>query len=801
MPNKLFPFRPPHLSGQKQALAFWVLPHAALIVALLVSLPFAEPLSINTNLLDLLPVVPRARGAGVSISAADNAVTGNMSRSVILLAKAEDFERAKAAAAALYEKLASSRYFESITFYVDTAVMSQFSDFLYDYRYALLDTETRSLLEQGNAGLVAQDALARVYSAFTFSSLENLEHDPFLLTERELKRFLASTLLSAGSVSVREEVLCAEHEGAWFVMIRAGLTKAGASFSKKENGVRFIGAAAAACEEQGVRIYVSGVPFHTFESSSSAQKEISIISTVSLALIIALFWWAFRSFAPMCFAALSIVLSIGAALGGAFLFFRELHIITLVFGTALIGIGIDYSLHFFTHVYLGGNNGAETRKRIQRGITMGFVSTELCFILLLFAPFTILKQFSVFSLFGMASSYLSVMYVFPLVVKKPPAGGSTCVSLAGRFQALRVPHPRVNALLLVLMVCAALIIISTGGRFKRLSIQNDIRALYTMSPAMLENERTVSSVLNYGSAPWYYLVAGVSAQSVLETEEQLCALLEQEVAAKRLRSFMATSVFIPSVAVQARNYAASSALPPLAEAQFSALGFSPDAVASFIADFNAKGSHFLSPVSAVPSYLKDIISTLWLGELDGYYYSCVLPLHADADISRFAAIAESVDSVYLVNKIGSVSDALNSLTKTMLWLYLLSYALIALVVKRCYPWRQTLKICLSPLIVILVTMAVLLLTAIPFGFFLGAAFVLVFGLGLDYQFYVIESGKHQHEERDFLAIAFSFITTALSFGTLALSAFVPVHVFGLVVLVGLSAAFVSALLLRGERHA
>jgi predicted exporter len=795
------------MSGQKQALALWLLPHAALIVALLVSLPFAEPLSINTNLLDLLPVVPAqtARGAGVSISAADNAVTGKMSRSVILLAKAEDFEQAKAAAVALYETLASSRYFESITFYIDSAVMGQFSDFLYDYRYALLDTETRTLLEQGNAGIVAQDALASVYSAFTFSSLENLEHDPFLLTERELKRFLASTLLSAGAVSVREEVLCAEHEGAWFVMIRAGLTKAGASFSKKENGVRFITAAAAACEEQhpGATIYVSGVPFHTFESSSSAQKEISIISTVSLALIIALFWWAFRSFAPVCFAALSIVLSIGAALGGAFLFFRELHIITLVFGTALIGIGIDYSIHFFTHVYLGGNNGEETRKRIQRGITMGFVSTELCFILLLFAPFAILKQFSVFSLFGMASSYLSVMYLFPLVVKKPLVDGNTrgIENLAGRFRALRVPHPRVNALLLVLMVCAALIIISTGGRFKRFSIQNDIRALYTMSPAMLENEQTVSSVLNYGAAPWYYLVAGVSEQFVLETEEQLCALLEQEVAAKRLRSFMATSVFIPSVAVQARNYAASSVLPPLAEAQFSALGFSADAASSFIADFNAKGSHFLSPVSAVPSYLNDIISTLWLGELDGYYYSCVFPLHADADISRFAAIAERFDSVYLVNKVGSVSDALNSLTKTMLWLYLLSYALIALVVKRYYPWRQTLKICLSPLIVILVTMSVLLLTGIPFGFFPGAAFVLVFGLGLDYQFYVIESGKHQHEERDFLAIAFSFITTALSFGTLALSAFVPVHVFGLVVLVGLSAAFVSALLLRGEGHA
>ena len=46
-----------------------------------------------------------------------------------------------------------------------------------------------------------------------------------------------------------------------------------------------------------------------------------------------------------------------------------------------------------------------------------------------------------------------------------------------------------------------------------------------------------------------------------------------------------------------------------------------------------------------------------------------------------------------------------------------------------------------------------------------------------------------------VAVALSFITTALSFGALALSSFFPVQVFGLTVFAGITTAFVCAPLL------
>ena len=83
------------------------------------------------------------------------------------------------------------------------------------------------------------------------------------------------------------------------------------------------------------------------------------------------------------------------------------------------------------------------------------------------------------------------------------------------------------------------------------------------------------------------------------------------------------------------------------------------------------------------------------------------------------------------------------------------------------------------------------------GFFSSAALILVFGLGLDYVFYMV--ARKKGDLLTLTAVVLSFLTTILSFGALALSSFVPVHIFGLTVLSGLSVAFISAMLLEGRK--
>jgi predicted exporter len=196
------------------------------------------------------------------------------------------------------------------------------------------------------------------------------------------------------------------------------------------------------------------------------------------------------------------------------------------------------------------------------------------------------------------------------------------------------------------------------------------------------------------------------------------------------------------------------------------------------------------------------VSNLWIGEAGGNYYSCVLPFHP-GDEAAFKTIAEELSFAHFINKAHDISRDLDTLTRTMVFFFLAAYLVVSVLVFFVYPWRDSLGICAIPLFLILSVLAVLAANKIPAGFFSAAAIVLVFGLGMDYVFYMIGgrmTGKKRKEDSRLasFAVALSFLTTLLSFGALAASSFVPVHIFGLTVSAGLAAAFISAMLLTGR---
>jgi predicted exporter len=772
--------------------------HLGIALALFLSLFLGGPVGLNTDLFDLLPGSASLKSA----AAADKVLGARTGRGVYILVGSADFGEARDAARRLYQDLADSPVFENIAFYVDDTLLTQFFAYLHRYRYVLLDRETRELLESGGARVVAEEALAAAFGAFTLTSLDTIDRDPFLLADRGLKKFLASALLSSGGLSLRDEVLAARSGDTWYVLIRGSLSAQGVSLTNAESGVERIYAAAAAIRRQSpaVEFVYSGVPFHSYASSSGAQREISRISAVTSLIILIVFALVFRSFLPLAITLSFIGVSILTATGAVLLFFREIHLLTFVFGTTLIGMGVDYSVHYFIH--RKGNPALETpsliRSHIRRSITMSLVSSEICFALLLFAPFTILRQFAVFSITGLFSSFLSVFCLCPLL-KNPPREKRFI------FRFFRVPaimrSPRFKGALLggISLMALTVLFINRGG----LRMENNIGGLYTMPAYLAESEKTAASVLNYGSAPWYFIVSGESPEEVLEHEEILTAALAGEIAGGNLSSYISTSLFIPSVKTQRQNYAASAALLPWAERQFEYLGFPPERAIDFREDFERARDQFVFPGGDLFPYLADLIANLWIGPVNGQYYSCVLPRHIKNE-DPLRAVAAELDFVFLVNKVEDIGRELDALTRTMLLLFTAAFVVIAGVIRFFYSLRNTVRICLAAVLVVLVTLGFFALADIPLSFFSVTGLILVFGLGLDYMFYLGEAHTspggpgRPGKPLTVLAVFLSFATTALSFGALSLSSFMPVHIFGVTVFIGLSAAFISAMLLNND---
>ena len=790
--------------SQKKLFAAWIFYHAAVLIFFLVSIIiFRGKIGIDSDLFNLVP----KSISMASVKKADEKMMSVTSQNVFILVANEDFSEAKKVAQKVYEELKNSKNFETVSLYNDVSAMGEITDFLYKYRSYLIDEKTADVIlasEQG-AKDFALEALSKAYGGFTMLPLDNIDTDPFLLTEYNLQNYLSSLQNAGTAMSVKDGVLASKFEDKWYVMIRGILSSRGAKLASKDNAITEIYRVCENNNNDSTSFIYSGTPFHSHESSTSASREISVIATISMLAVIILLIFIFRSVRPLVFSVASILISLGVAVLMTLSVFHKMHVITLVFGTSLIGSCIDYSLHFFTH--WAGNtelkSSTEIRNHIFSGLLMAIISTGICFAILLFAPFTILKQMSLFCLAGLVSSFLTTISIYPYI-RLPEKRGN--IRFTKHFSGIvsKVEQKWVGrAVIIVLFVFSILSILICH---KNVKIKNNLLTLYDMKGRLLQDEIIASRVIQYTPGGWY-IVSGETEDEALKNEEKLRAEFEKMTEGKI--GYISTSSFIPSKEIQKKSREAYKKLMESAPEQLQALGFDDvenfDALMKLINDYEITKNNFVSFENGnVPDFIESAISSAWLGKVDGKYFTVLLPTRV-TDYTNYRSLAENNDNVYFISKSQDISKDLDSLTSMILKFFVVAYVLMFIMLKFFYSWKQAFKIISVPLLIILVVVAVFALCKINMEFFSVTGLILVFGLGLDYIIYMMENEKKEKGNQSSVqsqsleqktlepfATMVSFVTTIISFGALALSSFKPVHLIGLSIFIGLATAYVSS---------
>lgn len=756
------------MNTKRTGIFVWILFHVCILAIALCAVIRTGSISIDT---DLFSVIPDS-GMDPAVTQADKYLTTNSGRMATVLAEADDFAVAREAAFALRDALSGRDDFESLTLGIDGNLFMQITEFAKENKFLLLPQEDCALLEQSDgAEIFARRALANAYSGFSLTGGSDMDTDPFFLADSAITSFAQNIMRAGTSMAMHDDVLAAQYEGKWYVLLRAVLSVEGSALADDESGAARIFNEAARIESKmpGVHFYYSGVAFHSHEASTKASFEVTLISAIAMMLVSALLLFVFRDVRPILCTVGAIIVSCFTACCATVGVFGNIHFLTFVFGTTLIGTCVDYSIHYFVHGAVG------------RGMRLSLLSTLMCYIMLLLAPFTLLKQVAVFSISGLLSSYCSVQFLY------------TCIRK--RFDT-RIAIPQVHNETYkrqrrkILLALFALALICTAINYRKVGIHNDINNLYTMSDRMKRSEALCAKVINHGAAGWYFIIEGATQEEVAEHEAQFMAALKSS-------SDLATvsvGQYVPTVSQQKKSYHAAQALLPLAEQQFENLGFLPEEIPSlteqYAADCNAE-PEYISMGNNIPDEIASLCSSLWIGRIDGKWYTAVLPLHttnADTVVDQYRALAAQYDFVHFISRVGDTSAALNRLSRLIFMLFGIAIVVIFFVLLFFYPCRTVIKICFVPLFVTATIIAVYAIIGQALEFFGVIGMILVFGLGLDYVIYVTESAERQTS----VAVALSFATTLLSFGALMFSTFVPVHIFGLTVSIGLLAAFICS---------
>ena len=135
--------------------------------------------------------------------------------------------------------------------------------------------------------------------------------------------------------------------------------------------------------DNDVKIYLTGTPIHSYYASSKSIKEINIICIISTIFVGGLILWYFHSLKILIPILLSLALGMGMGFCVSSIVFKSIHILTFVFSTTLIGICVDYSLHYLME--------SDIRK-ILKSLSISLLST-VCAICIL--AFTLIRCITV----------------------------------------------------------------------------------------------------------------------------------------------------------------------------------------------------------------------------------------------------------------------------------------------------------------------------------------------------------------------------------------------------------------------
>ena len=793
-------FNGKHLNA-KTGVILWVVIHAVLIV-----LGVSVPWKMDSDLYSILPDSDEIK----NVSAAEKTLSARTVRNITVLVGHENFEVARGAAVALDSAFKDDASFEETRLFVNEKSMDETRDFFFNHRYTLQGREIREILANGDFETLKNRALQKIYGSFSMANLNRLDEDPFLLGDAAFENFVQHSPMSLSRFSIRDSVFYAVDSGVTYVMWNARLSKNVPSMASDGHAISHLNRVLDSLKQAkpGLVVAKSGVPFHSYESSDRAMSEIAWISGVSVVLILLLLLYVFRSPLPIVATLSTIAIAVFTALTFTWYLFGNIHVFTLVFGTSIIGVSIDYAVHFFVHWKTGVRN---VRSSIIKGLLLGFLTTELSYIALTFAEFSLLRQMAVFSIVGLLSAFLTITLLFHAVFENAMASGEGIVAKSVPAN-LPTQFPKVflNAYAKFpkwgIRLMFALFILALLPGLILLHIHTDIGNFYTMNEEIKASEALTSKLNNLGVAPTYFIVEGKAEYEVLENEEQLTQRLANAEKEGLVKAYLATSNVIPPEKYRIEQYVTfwklffgkwsllnkffenkSVLIKPNVRDYLTEIGVENDSafVASLDLSNNITMIRSLENYS-LPQTLHSILQMLWIGNLGDKYYSAVLPLHV-SDKFDAQKIAEGLPGVHVVNKMRNINGALTRISHVSLLLVGCAYVVVFLILVIVYKFKDAVRIIRAPVLASLFAASVFGYAGIEFNFFAIVGVILTLGIGIDYALFFKESGRQNLTTT--LAIMLSATTTIISFGSLACSAFVPVHTFGLAVLLGISCCF------------
>jgi len=730
------------------------------------------PLSAN-----LMELVPGTNPDALELRA-EQRMQEPLNREMLVLVGHADRQQAVAMAQTLGEQWQASGLFEKVQWNLQADLPALRTQLLQG-RLAMLSADDRQLLSEHPDAFIQQRVQA-LFDPFNGFTLVPSQDDWLGLTGR-----IQNSQPKHGTVQldIGSGALVADADGKRWVLLRARTTGNAFDMNLPLKVADLLQHSREQAAKSDVQLLAASGLLYAANGQQQATREMTWVGGGATLGILLLLLLAFRRWRVLlAFVPVLVGMLFGAVACVAL--FGHMHVMTLVLGSSLIGVAVDYPLHYLSKSWsLKPWRSWPALRLTLSGLTLSLITSAIGYLALAWTPFPALTQIAVFSAAGLLGAYLSAVCLLPALmnnVELQPAQWP--LRLAERLVQLRenlLEHVRTPVLL-------ALLIAFCAGGLVQLQSKNDIRQWVGAPQRLTDEAQTIARITGYQPTSQFFLVRGANQQQLLERQAALSERLQQLVNLDKLQGYLALDQLLSPPSQQQQVREALSKLPqywqPLLE-----LGVPLAALQTELQQLQNLPAEDIDAALAGP--LGEPYRTLWLGPTaDGVAAMTSLQGLNNPSLLRVQAL--DLPGVMLVDRLGELNNVFAATQISAAELKLASCVLIVLVLIVPFGFGGALRIVALPLLAALCSLASLGWLGQPLTLFSLFGLLLVTAISVDYAILMRE--QVGGAAVSLLGTLLAALTTWLSFGLLAVSSTPAVSNFGLAVSLGLAFSFILA---------
>lgn len=619
---------------------------------------------------------------------------------------------------------------------------------------------------QAEGRAVAQESEAALYNPAAPVTAALLRQDPFFLTMR-----LGACLAPRPG-----------NDGSDGVILSGRLTRSAFRTDVQKQVITAFEAWKVAMAPKGVTVARGGGVFHAADGARTAERDMSLVGLVSAIGIVLLLVGVFRRVAAIPYALLVVFAGATGSLAASFALFGSIHVLTLVFGFAFVGITSDYAIYYLaTGPLTGWAPLARRRGLIFRSVTLCMSTSLLGFGCLAGFRIGVFSQMAVFAVAGLISAWGCAFLLLPPIERMPaPGKAGRLIAWWGRLEGWSLGiRPR---WLTIPLLAGSAILIAMAIVYHPTT--DDVRTFSRPSADLVRDEAVIRARTGIDMSPDFLMSWGADGHAARRREASLIGRLPPADAA----TLTALSRFDPPPERRADNARRvhDYLIRPFLAARLALLGVA--------ADPQAAGA----PVQ-LPHWLADLE-----GQQAGRSF-VIAPIPQAIEAAVRAAAARTPDTIF-VAPAEIYTRAFADLRRGAATAVVVAIGLLGAALLLIYRTPRALVILVAPILGGACGLAASLALDIPLSFFSIMGLFVIFGTGVDYSILHWEAARAGQNGAN-LPVLVTAISGILALGMLALSHSYPVRAFGIVVAVGLFVAYYFSAgtlsMLRGqdEHHA